>query len=667
MRTQKIVFFLLGMIAITNLACSNNAPGTVKPGATQVPRFTKDSFGGFVFVPLALPPLETAASGIIDPIIVPLCHLTVIDKMDVSSNVDGTIRWLGIESKASEVVDSKDFLVHRGKFYRRLRVGDKVEENQVLVLLDDRQAYVEMDTAFKNYEGSKAEIEASSRALIAIRKVEQIEKESQGKGASTLRDVNNAITNTAKFEADHAKTLSTGKQKEGEYERAKIKWEQHFLRAAISGEVAQIIKQAGEGVKAAETVLHIQNIDRLTVEGYLDLQYEPQVKVGSTVTIEPAMLAPPVQERAFHAGKPVSAIAVTTVKGSPLIVTGGENGMANVWDPKDAYAKVAWNLKLPVRAIACTRPGLANPLALIGCDDGHVRIYELNDLKAEPRLLDGRHEGGVQAIAISPDGTNCVTADERGDIFLWDVGTGKQKYRFTHEHNSSVSALHFTPQCTVVSVGRDNVALVWKVGASGAYVEHTFENRTGDVGNLGVSEDGSFLAIDQYRDRINLVELGDGRTIGTLHQAGDSAKFTGCALVSPKIGKENHRLILTSGGAEGVLQLWRRPGSRGRASELRKLISKDYSPVTAAAFSPTGEKGFIVGGTKKGDILVWSLPTEEELLGSYEARVTHVDRTVDPSGKTVRIFADFDNPDEKTGRRLRPGTTATMVIIPQAK
>ena len=110
-----------------------------------------------------------------------------------------------------------------------------------------------------------------------------------------------------------------------------------------------------------------------------------------------------------------------------------------------------------------------------------------------------------------------------------------------------------------------------------------------------------------------------------------------------------------------MLQLWRRPGSRGRASELRKLISDGYAPVTAAAFSPIAKNGYIVAGTKKGDILVWALPTQEDMAGHYEAKVTHVDRTVEPNGKTVRIFAEFDNPQDEA-RRLRPGTTATMVI-----
>ena len=34
------------------------------------------------------------------------------------------------------------------------------------------------------------------------------------------------------------------------------------------------------------------------------------------------------------------------------------------------------------------------------------------------------------------------------------------------------------------------------------------------------------------------------------------------------------------------------------------------------------------------------------MAGHYEAKVTHVDRTVEPNGKTVRIFAEFDNPQD---------------------
>ena len=658
-------WFIVHLVVIVGvcLSCGACSPNQSAAKTLNTPAPKSDEFGEPLFTPAALPKLGPKSSSSGEPIVVPQCYLTVIDKMDVSSNVDGTIKWLGIPMKPNESADAKDVMIHRNMYYRRLRLGDRVEARQILVLLEDSQVYVELDSANKNVEGTKEEARASLEALSAVQEVLQIEENAEKKGASSQQAVCNAKTNAAKFQSEYAKTLRNVTQTKGEYERAHIRWQQHFLRTAIHGEVAVIVKHLGEGVKAAETVLQIQSIDRLQMEGYLDLQYERKVSVGSEVVFEPSLMDPPIKKRAFHGGKAVTSLAIATHEGKLSVVSGGEDGVVNVWNPKEDFAEISWKHGSPIRAIACTRPGVA-PLTLVGCADGTALIYDLTKLSKSARLtLDGQHEGGVQAVAVSPDAKKCVTADDRGNIFLSDALTGKRLYAFPRSHNSSVSALHFTPQCKVVSVGRDNVVHLWDIGTKGAVLKNSFDNRTGNVGQLGMAEDGSFLLLDQNPTRMNLVELDAGRTIGTLAQGGDGSKFSTFAAVSPLIGSETgQRLILTAGTSDGVLQLWKFPiGVRGRGAELRKLICDGYVQATAAAFAPIAKDGYIVVGTKQGDVLVWAMPTEAELGWQYKATVTHVDRTIESSGKTVRIYAELGNPKEPA-YRLRPGITGTMVV-----
>lgn len=102
-------------------------------------------------------------------------------------------------------------------------------------------------------------------------------------------------------------------------------------------------------------------------------------------------------------------------------------------------------------------------------------------------------------------------------------------------------------------------------------------------------------------------------------------------------------------------------GRRRSSSKLKKLVCTGYTPASCAAFSPDANHGFIIAGTRKGDVNIWPMPTAEEMTNRYKARITQIDPNVESSGKTVRVHAEFDNPSDLHSR-LRPGTTATTVI-----
>ena len=421
-----------------------------------------------------------------------------------------------------------------------------------------------------------------------------------------------------------------------------------------------MLKQIGEGVKASDAVLQIQSTHRLGVEGNLEVQYAARVKVGTEAFLEPDIKEPPLPFRSPHtSNKPIAAVATGVRDGKQVIVSASEDGSVFMWDNSAIYS--SWKHGAAVRALAVTRPECERPLVVTGCDDGKARLWALNDAGKTPVLtFDNQHEGGVQAAAFSPNGAYCVTADDRGNIYLFEVGTGKRRYQFPREHNGPVSSLSFTQQCRVISAGRDNVALVWKVGDQNAAVETTFDHRSGELTNLGVSDDGGQLSLDLDKNRLRIIDLDGHRSLGTFQQASD-AKFTGFALFSPVIKGPNDRVIVTTGATDGVLQVWRWATGIGSGSELKKLVCTGYTPATCAACSPFAKDGFIVAGTRKGDVNVWPMPSAEEMANSFKAKITHIDPNLESSGRTVRVFAEFSNPDAPN-LHLRPGTTTTLVI-----
>jgi len=647
-----------GVLVLAVSACSSS---TESPRVSDLPG-TRSGVAIDIGHPLfkesewPAPPQDLVAAK--EAIRLAFCHLTVLDRVDVPSKEDGTVEWFGAEIVPGEVIDLKDVYTHprTRKQYARLRHGEKVKRGQVVALLNDDRASLEVEIADSNIEGAKQELKAAAESIIFYRANVKIEDDAKSSKQALIA----AQANLAKAIAEEAGKSWGVKRYEGEHQKAQEKLNNHAIRAPFDGEIVQFFKHVGEGVKAGEPILQIQNTARLGVEGNLEVQYAGRAAVGTEVFLEPSLMEPPSALRSPHASsKPISAVAVGIRSKKQYILSASEDGSVHVWDAATVHA--SWRHPGAVRALAITRPTTEKQLIATGCDDGKVRIYAVEEFGKEPLLtLDAHHEGGVRAAAFSPDGSTCLTSDDRGDIHLSDTATGKLRYTFPREHNGSVTGLNFTPQCRAVSVGSDGLAAVWKVGDKSADVETRFDHRAGDIGNLGISDDGSQMLLDLDKNRLRVIDLATQRNLGTLQQANDG-KFTSFALLSPTIDNAD-RVILTNGSADGILQLWRWTSGPGKGSELKKLVSPGYVPITCAAFSPIGPSGTIVAGTRKGDVHVWAMPRADELNNRFKARITNIAPNLESSGKSVRIHAELDNTDPKL--YLRPGTTAT-VVIPQ--
>jgi WD40 repeat protein len=155
---------------------------------------------------------------------------------------------------------------------------------------------------------------------------------------------------------------------------------------------------------------------------------------------------------------------------------------------------------------------------------------------------------------------------------------------------------------------------------------------------------------------LQLLSVPEANYEGSLQHSSGTAGFTTFALFSP-----DANLILTAGGPEGNVQLWRAPtGNSQRGYEFRQLLPRatGRSPVTCAAFAP--DNSFLVTGYRNREILLWDMPKQKELDQVITAKVSLVGYTIETNGHQVRIVADLTNQEMP----LRPGTTATLVIDP---
>jgi WD40 repeat protein/biotin carboxyl carrier protein len=678
-------FFLLAGCLLVGLATAcNQQPASNKPtpktGDSPADKPSATEPGEPLFKPTAFEPMPDRPRAQVDPIVISLAHLTVKDKEDVPSQLDGVVGFIGVEVSDVEAakLPARDIYKHprTGKLYRRLHHGDKVAKDQTVALLDDVLANLQVKISELAVQNAKADVQAAAAMIISVKALEDIQRKAWNAGGSgSLLDLRSAEATTQRYVAERVAKEAAQQKVEGERDQAALKLTYHTIATTIAGEVTQIYRERGEAIKANENLLQIQNLDRLRVEGFLGLEHNRRVEKGMTVIVEPAIPLDADVVYSFHKSLPITALAISAHGPEPLILSGGQEGTVNVWD-RSKKTEMSWSQKGAVRAIACTTRGAADALALTGGDDGIARIYDLNKLAEKPlrELVEktgdtqpARHSAGVQAAAFSPDGQFCVTADGERNIYLWKTRTGEKLYRFPAEHTSPVSALHFLPQCRVLSVGRDNVVHVWKVGDKGAEIERSFEHRSGDVPQLGVTEDGNWLMLDHDKSRLQAINLGKGLADRVLRSTGgESSQFSNFAIVSPPLDKGGNRLLLTAAGNGSVVQLWRRaPNNEERIREIRRLVVDGNAPATVAAFSPPGvEKGFIIVGTQRGEVHLWAIPPQVELDRQWTGTVVNKDSAAEPTGRSIRLWVELDN-DPEGPYRLKPGTAATIVIQPK--
>jgi WD40 repeat protein len=625
-----------------------------------------------------------------DPIVLPECTVNSRHKQDVATLREGKILFIGREiakpdpsqpaSKAIIRIVKEEKVIEKVIYYKELNRGDIVKPGELVAKIDPTVTLAEIE----GFKAKKVAAEAEWKAADATYKEAEDkvrrfnEAQRLGRGMPfALEEYRSTMLFRDRYRQEVGNKEAAIHLAEAEITKAQAFLDQHDIRNDMvgAGVIKAIYRHRGDTVKAQDQLMQLVSIEDLRIEGLAEVQYLDRLHEGARVSLEPVVPVGPWRTLPGHRGE-INSVAFVGHGPGLRLVSASEDKTVAVWSPQSSGGplRLLYHAE-PVRVVVGFEDAKGRGWCLSGCADGSIRLWNLDGKGNEPSWVARDEENAapraITALAISPDGKYLASGSEDGMIALWRIATGKLVYRFDAEHGGeqrhegAVTSLHFTPQCRLISAGRDNTIRMWELKEHGVQMDkRVLTGRGGTVTVLGVTPDGGRTLFDKGR-QLQILSVPEGRMLNEVQGTFGATPFEMLALFSPDLSPDGS-LLLTAGAPEGRMQLWWTPKAAGRTYEVRQLVTEERSAVTCAAFAD--DASFAASGTKDGTVYVWKMPTREEVQQHRieGLRLTLVGRALDANARQVRIGIDYHNTldAQHPFGRLMLGRPVTVVIEP---
>jgi WD40 repeat protein len=260
-------------------------------------------------------------------------------------------------------------------------------------------------------------------------------------------------------------------------------------------------------------------------------------------------------------------------------------------------------------------------LVVSGGNDGTARVWDLKEGK-ELRRLDTNGKAGVWAVALSPDGQKALVG-QQNDMTLWEVGTGRLLRRF-EAHPSAVRCIAFSPDGRRALTGcYDQKARLWDLETGKEL--RKFEGHTASVMSLAYSPDGKYgLTSGAQNDHTSrLWDLETGKELRKFE--GHTERIMGTAFAP-----DGKRAV--TGCWDGTARVWDVETGKQLA-----LFNGHAGHVHGVAFSPDGKR--VVSGGQEGAVRLWDAATGKQIC-CFEGHVGRVSEVRFVAGKIVSAGFD---------------------------
>jgi WD40 repeat protein len=338
-----------------------------------------------------------------------------------------------------------------------------------------------------------------------------------------------------------------------------------------------------------------------------------------------------------------------------MLATGSLDGAVRLWD---VATQNPIGRSIPVSpggSIAGVAFVPGGKILITGNANGTVRLWDVATQRpiGRPILVNG----GINCLAVSPDGKTLVTADGSGGLAqLWDISTQRPIGSAIGPGGDSASSPHrvkavaFSPDSNLLAtVDYQGKVTVWNTHTRQQVGRSFGLPATGNVpdliSGLDFSPDGNILATFEDDDTVRLWDVATGLQLGAPITTGDHIN---AVAFSP----DGSLLATADEGGVGAVRLWDPYVYRPLGASVS---TGSDTPLVAMAFSKDGKIFATADG--EGSVRLWNAATLQPIgqpmvghhfatpcamVGSYVPGACPVDGVaIRPDGKLLTVWNQY--------------------------
>lgn len=276
-----------------------------------------------------------------------------------------------------------------------------------------------------------------------------------------------------------------------------------------------------------------------------------------------------------------------------------------------------------------------------GCTKSVLRLWDVENIQAEPTLLIEDYPGGLTGVQFSPDGQwigvgGCwQVANYRcqaGSLRVIDLATGEMVLHADEAHDDVVYRVAFSADSTeIVSAGQEGTTILWDVASGTELVRLEDVRRRASMG-VAIAPDGATIATTLTRF-IRIMDTATGEEVarwegsaefvfdlaysadGTKLVAGSEsavvvfdtatgeeiARFEGHTELINDVEINAAGTLLATSSEDDTVRVW----DIATGTELA-VLAGHTNTATGVAFSPDGT--WLVTSTDTGIVRWWAVP-----------------------------------------------------------
>jgi WD40 repeat protein len=177
---------------------------------------------------------------------------------------------------------------------------------------------------------------------------------------------------------------------------------------------------------------------------------------------------------------------------------------------------------------------------------GTLSLWEWHE-RRQSRSLEG-HEGCINALAFSEDGSILTSADVAGVVKVWDVPAGRELASWdAGRPGNAVKAMALSPDGKVLATAGHLEGEVGLWDAPGGRPRDRLRANGAGVNGLAFSPDGRLLALANLDGSADIFDVARAHVVGSIRATARSIESVSFV----DLGR-----MLATGGSDGSLRLW---------------------------------------------------------------------------------------------------------------